>query len=225
MSKNSNSTIKCECGSTIKSTGYKQHSTSNKHRNFIKMSEGKTDELIPRKSKFTERTIDESSNLNNILRYSSNQLRAQPRVVAIQNLRESIDPYTKADIILETGKLSKLYEVDHIHEVQVFVYAIRHVPQLPSRLVEHIRTEINSVSNLVITDASVNKSKGQAVKTFLKQLDTASKQPLLAALVQIGAGELSRIAPFASHIAGLICKYSNIMIRKFYVHYSITIHK
>jgi hypothetical protein len=225
MAQNLNPTFTCECGSTIVSSGRSLHFKTQKHRNFILISEGRTDELIPRKSKFIQKTIGELPDLNKALRYSSKQLRTKPQVLAIQNLRGFIDPYTKANISLENGNLSESYNMDHIHEVQVFVYAINHVPRLSSRAIEHLRTEINDVSNLVITDANVNKSKGQAIKLFLDQLDTVREQPLIAALVQVGTGGLRQIAGFSAQIVGLICKYSNIMILEFYAHNSVAFRK
>jgi hypothetical protein len=193
-------TVTCRCGSTVQQNGLTQHHKTTKHRKWVNREP--TEHLKP--GKFVERLPAELPNLNKGLRYTSKELRTRPRVNAIQALRADIDPYTLENIVLKNEGLPTEYDVDHIHEVQVLVYAIKHTSQLSFRAVERLRTEINDVSNLVITHRSVNRSKGQAIKYFLSHFDTQLELPLLAALVQTSTGGKRQIAQFSRRIAGVI---------------------
>lgn len=162
------------------------------------------DQPIPKSKKVSKTFEGEYSNLNSRLRYTSSDLRTKPRVAAIQALWNSTDPYTQNEVSVENGRLSRIYDVDHIHEVQVIVYAASRISGLTSRAIDSLCTQVNDVSNLVITNSSVNRSKGQVIKWFLSRLDKGNELPLLATLIQTSTGTKRSIAQYSGYIADVI---------------------
>jgi hypothetical protein len=201
--------VTCQCGSTVQQSSLKKHRETMKHKDWMNANAAEPqniDESIPRTTKFTQRFPGESEGQDTALRYTSRELRKSSRVNVIQALRQYVDPYTKRNL-----DLSNAYDVDHIHEVQVLIYAINHTPPLSRKTYEGLREEINNVSNLVITDPSINRSKGQAIRYFLNHLDTKNEFSLLFALVQESTGDQRQTAPYSRNIVDLINETSTSM--------------
>ncbi|CAF0905830.1 unnamed protein product [Adineta ricciae] len=171
----------------------------------------KTDTPIRKSTKHIERHSGEHADLYVALRCTSNQLRTRTNVSTIINLRNYLDPYTKNNLSLENGKLPNGYDVDHIHEVQVLIYAVNEIKAFSTKTIECLRAEVNDVSNLVITTCGVNRSKGQAMKYFLNHVEKENEFSLLTALVQTSSGKERQIASYSGYIVDLIKNTSSTM--------------
>lgn len=190
--------ITCVCGKTIQKRNYDQHCTSKHHIAFVTDDNNQlsSDDLTLHLTSFL-REYD--------LRSKSTRLRQ------LVDKYERIDPYTKASLEIGTDEnLPTNFDIDHIHEAQILACAIQHTPGLVKPSSENIlalrplRNVLNDVPNLAITEASVNRSKGQAVRYFLNQYETNSEISLLAVFIQTSKGKERSIAHFARNIVDVI---------------------
>jgi hypothetical protein len=191
----------CECGKTIQRRNFAQHCSSKHHILFITKQEvNETD-----KSSSNDLTFDLTSYLRQIdLR--TNQERIQTIVQRYQNT----DPYTKVKLKIEDNEhMSGNLHIDHILEAQILSCAIRQTPELIPRTgnvlaLRPLRRILNDISNLAITEARINLSKGQAIKYFLGHYETNRDISLLAAFIQTASGKERSIAQFSVNIVDLI---------------------
>ena len=204
MSENSRLPITCECGKTIQKRNFAQHCSSKHHISFIT---NQTNKLS---------SIDLIFHLSSYLReldLRSNPLRIQKIIQRYQN----IDPYTKAKLDIENNEIIPAnFHIDHIHEAQILACAIKHTPELIPRdgnilALRPLRRVVNDISNLTITEARINLSKGQAIKYFLGQYETNTDISLLAAFIQTASGKERSIAHFSKNIVNLIQETSSDM--------------
>ena len=198
---NPRDTVTCKCGKTIQKRSYSQHCSSKRHLSFLAGGRPPADEPSP--------SIDSLFDLTSYLRRTdlrNNRRRTQTLVQRYHNT----DPYTKACLELEnSSRIAGNFDIDHIHEAQCFACAIRRTPEfLPCTshvlALRPLRRVLNDVENLTITDASLNRSKGQAMKYFLGQYETSNAISLLAAFIQTASGKERSIAHFATNIIDLI---------------------
>jgi hypothetical protein len=197
--------ITCKCGKTIQKRNYAQHCSSKHHLLFLI---NETNQLS---------SNDFVLNLASYLR--EYDLRSnQSRVQTIIQRYENIDPYTKVKLEIEDNKtIPSSFHVDHINEAQVLASAIKHTPGfiIPKDGnilgLRPLRKIFNDTSNLAITEARINRSKGQAIRYFLGQYETNTDLPLLAAFIQTANGKERSIAQFAMNIIDLIKETSSDM--------------
>jgi hypothetical protein len=190
--------ITCKCGKTIQKRNYAQHCSSKQHLAF----------LINENNQLS--TNDLIFNLTSYLR--EYDLRSnQSRIQTIIQRYESIDPYTKAKLEIDDHEIiPSNFHVDHIHEAQMLASAIKHtpgfiIPQDGNILaLRPLRKTLNDISNLAITEARINRSKGQAIRYFLGHYETNTDISLLAAFIQTANGKERSIAQFAMNIIDLI---------------------
>jgi hypothetical protein len=201
MTDNSRLRITCDCGKTIQKRNFEQHCSSKYHIAFIT------------KQQLDQTNQSSSTNLiiNLTLYLRELDLRSNSsRIQKIIERYENIDPYTKAKLEIENNEnIPTNFHVDHIIEAQILACAIKHTPELMYQngniLVLHpLRRVLNDISNLAITEARVNLSKGQAIKYFLGQYETNTDISLLAAFIQTASGKERSIAHFSLNIVDLI---------------------
>lgn len=190
--------ITCVCGKTVQKRNYDQHCTSKHHLAFITNEDN---QLSP---------SDLTVHLTSFLR--EYDLRSkQSRIRKVMDKYERIDPYTKASLEIDDNQaLPSNFDIDHIHEAQILACAIEHTPELikPSTgnivALRPLRIVLNDEPNLTITEASVNRSKGQAMKYFLNHYGKKTEMPLLASFIQTATGKERSIAQFAQNIVDVI---------------------
>ncbi|CAF1348031.1 unnamed protein product [Rotaria magnacalcarata] len=201
MTNDSCSRITCKCGKTIQQRNFSQHCSSKHHVSFITKQElNETNKLS---------SIDLVFNLAAYLRENdlrSNKIRTQ----TIVQRYEHIDPYTKVKLKFQNNEtIPANFHIDHIHEAQILASAIKHAPELVPRdgnvlALRPLRSIVNDISNLAITEAFINRSKGQAIKYFLGHYETNRAMPLLVAFIQTANGKERSIAKFSKNIVDLI---------------------
>lgn len=202
--------ITCQCGKTIQQRSYTQHCSSKRHLSFIAEQESqKTD---PSASPATT-TAESPFSLSLFLREID--LRADAaRLRTIARRYENRDPYTKATLnVKEKETISNGYHIDHIHEAQIFACAVgltkKFLPYSDNVLVlQPVRGVLNDLPNLAVTEASINQSKGQAIRYFLRNYQQEREIPLLAAFLQTSSGKERSIANFSLNIIDLIAETS-----------------
>ena len=180
--------IICECGNKYKTQGhYNRHLQCSKHVRYLQ---------------FAEQPLREYSELKGDLRYSFDKLRSPTNVNAIIEKYNTIDIYTQQPVTFENnGRLQKQYEIEHIHEIQVLVYAIkRATPSLLGRALGPLCEIINDIPNLGICHKSVNILKGGAVKYFLDHLEKPKKISFYDALTRYSTGAIRPNAQYAKNI-------------------------
>ncbi|UJR30902.1 hypothetical protein I4U23_018412 [Adineta vaga] len=208
MTTNPRQPMTCECGKTIQKRNYAQHCSSKFHMKFLLQQ------------KFNETKSVQSNefvfDLTSYLR--KNDLRSnQSCIQTIVQRYENTDPYTKNKLeLMDNDSISTNFHVDHIHEAQILAYAIKQtrefLPQNRSILALHpLRCVLNDTQNLTITEASINLSKGQAIRYFLGQYETNTDVSLLAAFIQTARGKERSIAHLARNIVDVIKETSSIM--------------
>lgn len=202
MSDDSRAPVTCPCGKTVQKRSYSQHCSSKHHVNYF-LTENNANS-----------SMDMIVNLSSYLR----ELDLRTNQQRIQNLVEKYhhtDPYTKAKLKFESDEsIPDSFHVDHIHEAQILACAIKHTPELLPRngnilALRPLRRVLNDMENLTITEASVNRSKGQAVKYFLGHYETNTDISLIAAFIQTANGKERSIAYFAVNIIDLIKETSS----------------
>jgi hypothetical protein len=190
--------VTCKCGKTIQKRSYAQHCSSKQHLSFITNEKNQlsTNDLIFNLTSYL-REYDLRSN--------------KSRIQTIIQRYENTDPYTKAKLEIANEEIIPAnFHVDHIHEAQMLASAIKHTPGLIIPQDGNIlalcplRKILNDISNLAITEACINRSKGQAIRYFLGHYETNTELPLLAAFIQTANGKERSIAHFAMNIIDLI---------------------
>ena len=199
----------CACGKTVQERNYAKHCLSEHHTTFVETHQLGEEYELP---------INLESFLASYLR-ATDLCKNRTLIRTIIQRYENIDPYTQCKLGIEniTGIPSN-FHIEHIHEVQVLVCAVKHTPELRPRIdymhaLSPLRRIINGELNLAITDARINISKGQAVKYFLTRYGTEAEIPLLPALFQTVNGTEKTTARFARNIIDLIESRSNITNR------------
>ncbi|CAF1022157.1 unnamed protein product [Rotaria sordida] len=211
---NRRSPVTCTCGKTVQQRNLAQHCSSKSHTAFaakhLPIAKDEKDDV--EKTGSSDLLFD----LTAFLR--EHDLRTDHgRIQAIVDRRLNMDPYTKVKLSMENGEpILNHYDIDHIHEAQILACAIRHTPELAPRVsntlvLQPLRSVLNDVSNLAITEAKVNRSKGQAVKYFLGHFQTSTELPLLSAFIQTADGKERSIAHFARNIVDTIQATSSDM--------------
>jgi hypothetical protein len=204
MTDNSRLQITCECGKTIQKRNFSQHCSSKHHISFIKENKS----LL---------SLNFILDLTSYLR--ANDLRTnQSHIRMIIQRYQNTDPYTKTKLNIENYNKSipGNFDIDHIHEAQILACAIKHTPVLIPRdgnilALRPLRSVFNDISNLAITEASVNRSKGQAIKYFLGHYETNRDMSLLATFIQTANGKERSIAHLSRNIIDLIKDTSSDM--------------
>ena len=200
--------ITCECGKTIQPRNFTQHCASKRHLSYLTKYPSHDDQPLS--------AMDGLFSLTSYLRETdlrSDSSRLQTIVERYQNT----DPYTKTIIELTKDKLVPgNFHVDHIHEAQLLACAIHQtsgfVPYTRNILVlQPLRSVLNAVSNLAITEAAINQSKGQAIKYFLGHYETDREISLLASFVQTAKGKERSIARLSMNIIDLIRETSPVL--------------
>jgi len=201
MTDDSRLSITCKCGKTIQKRNFAQHCSSKHHIAFIKKQQ------LNEENKLS--SIDLIFDLSSYLRVYD--LRTNPsRIRSIVQRYKNIDPYTKAKLEIENNEnIPANFHIDHIHEAQILACAIKHTPELIPRdgnilALRPLRRVLNDISNLAITEASINQSKGQAIRYFLGHYETNTDISLLAAFIQTASGKERSIAHFSMNIVDLI---------------------
>ncbi|CAF3500943.1 unnamed protein product [Rotaria sp. Silwood1] len=211
---NSRSRVTCTCGKEVQQRNLAQHCSSKRHTAFAAKQP-----LIIKDDKDDVEKTDSSDLLFDLIGFlREHDLRTdQDRVQALVNRCQNMDPYTKTKLSMENGEpILNIYDIDHIHEAQILACAIRHTPELAPRIsntlvLRPLRSVLNDVSNLAITEGKVNRSKGQAVKYFLGHFQTSTELPLLSAFIQTADGKERSIAHFARNIVDTIQATSSDM--------------
>jgi hypothetical protein len=201
MTDDSRLPITCKCGKTIQKRNFAQHCSSKYHTAFITKQQSNGKDKLP--------SIDLIFDLTSYLR--AYDLRTNPsRIQTIIQRYKNTDPYTKAKIEIENNEdIPTNFHIDHIHEAQILACAIKHtsglIPQDGNILALcPLRRVLNDISNLAITEACVNLSKGQAIRYFLGHYETNTDISLLAAFIQTANGKERSIAHFSMNIVDLI---------------------
>lgn len=201
MSNNSYSRVYCKCGKTIQQRNYAQHCFSKHHMSFI------TKDALCEKNKSS--SIDLICNITPYLR--ENGLRSSKTCIqTIIQKYENTDPYTKLKFQVDHNENIPInFHIDHIHETQILAAAIKPLPEFVPYdgnvlAIRPLRRIINDISNLVITEAFINRSKGQAIKYFLNHYETNQDLSLWTAFIQTASGKERSIACFSTNIVNLI---------------------
>lgn len=203
MTDNARVLITCKCGKTIQKRNFSQHCSSKHHISYITKQESdeKTDLII---------------HLTSYLRIYD--LRSNPsRIQTIIQRYKNIDPYTKAKLEIENNEdVPANFHIDHIHEAQILAFVIKQIPELIPQngnilALRPLRQVLNDISNLAITEARINQSKGQAIRYFLGHYETNTDISLLAAFIQTANGKERSIAHFSMNIVDLIKETSSDM--------------
>jgi len=193
--------ITCECGKTIQKRSYAQHCSSKHHISFI------TKQQSNEKKELSSNDI--IFNLSSYLRVYDLRTNSSHIQTIIQRY-ENTDPYTKAKLEIRNNEnIPANFHIDHIHEAQILACAIKHTPELMPQdgnilALRPLRRVLNDISNLAITEASINLSKGQAIRYFLGHYETNTDISLLAAFIQTASGKERSIAHFSMNIVDLI---------------------
>ncbi|CAF2965027.1 unnamed protein product [Rotaria sp. Silwood2] len=211
---NPQSRVTCACGKTVQQRNLAQHCSSKSHTAFA----AKQPPIIKDKKNDVEKT-DSSDLLFDLIAFlREHDLRTdQDRIRVIMDRHQNMDPYTKAKLGMKSGEsILSHYDVDHIHEAQILACAIRYTSELIPRvsntlILRPLRSVLNDASNLTITEAKINRSKGQAVKYFLGHFQTLSELPLLSVFIQTADGKERSIAHFARNIVDTIQSTSSDM--------------
>ncbi|CAF3507849.1 unnamed protein product [Rotaria socialis] len=184
-------------GKTIQQRNFSQHCSSKHHISFITKQElNDTNKLL---------SIDLIFNLAAYLREKdlhSNKIRTQ----TIVQRYEHIDPYTKVKLKLENNEnIPANFRIDHIHAAQILASTIKHAPELVPRdgnvlTLRPLRNIVNDISSLAITEAFINRSKGQAIKYFLGHYGINRDMSLLTAFIQTTNGKERSIAKFSKNV-------------------------
>lgn len=212
---NPRSPVTCACGKTVQRRSLAQHCTSKSHIEYAKKQALVEKDQNDDDAESTD-PLDTLFGLPAFLR-ECNLRDDQNRIEVVAKRQHNTDPYTKIELVIENEKLVlEDFDIDHIHEAQVLASAILHTPELAPRvrnalLLKPLRSALNDVSNLVITEAKVNRSKGQAVKLFLGHVHKSTELPLLAAFIQTADGKERSIARFAQNIVKTIDETTNDM--------------
>ncbi|CAF0774547.1 unnamed protein product [Adineta steineri] len=201
--------VTCECGKTVQKRNYAQHCSSKYHMSYITK----------------QQQLNEKNNLSSIdLEFDiacylrqSNLRKNQTNIQMIVQKYQNKDPYTKTQLeLLNNDSIPANFHIDHIHEAQILACAIKHTPELKPHngnilALSPLRCIFNNVPNLAITAASINLSKGQAIRYFLSHYETNRDISLLAAFIQTSSGKERSIAHLAMNIVDLIKETSSNM--------------
>lgn len=208
MTDDSRLPVTCQCGKTIQKRNFAQHCASKYHLAYItKQESDEKDQLL---------SNDLAVRLTSYLRIydlRSNSSHIQTIIQRYKNL----DPYTKIKLNIENIEdLPTTLHVDHIHEAQILAYAIKQIPELVPKngnilALNPLRQVLNDISNLAITEARINLSKGQAIRYFLGHYETNTDISLLAAFIQTANGKERSIARFSMNIVDIIKETSSNM--------------
>lgn len=209
----------CVCGKDFYERNRKRHESGKFHQNFVENSD----------------SANHETNTGVILR--DFDLRSdRARLERIAERDRHVDPYTEKSYTFDRSKaLARDLHVDHIHEVQMIAYVIdesdneliRSFKGKP-QLVQPLKPIVNNSENLLITLATVNQSKGQGVKYFLKNLRTPREISLPAAFVQTANGKQRSIYQYTSNIIDVMKNTSsNILdsVREIRRDKSVTDHR
>jgi len=183
----------CECSKTVQKRNYPQHCSSKHHINYF-LNKNRSCSIIHLTSYLRE--YDLRSN--------------RQRIQTIVEKYNHIDPYTKTAFQFNNQEnLPDNFHIDHIHEAQILACAIKHTPEIASQnentiVLRPLRQILNNTDNLTITAASINQSKGQAIRYFLGNYEINKDISLLAAFIQTANGKERSIARFAVNIIDLI---------------------
>ncbi|CAF2469784.1 unnamed protein product [Rotaria sp. Silwood2] len=202
MTSNLRTRINCPCGKTIQQRNFAQHCSSKHHLKFV------TQQQLNEKNKSSS-SIDHIFNLTSYLR--ENDLRTNNmHIQAIIQRYQNIDPYTKIKLKIKNNEnIPTNFHIDHIQEAQILACAIKHTPELIPQngnilALCPLRKIFNDVSNLAITEAFINRSKGQAIRYFLGHYETNRDISILSAFIQTANGKERSIARFSMNIVDLI---------------------
>ena len=175
-----------------------------------------TKQQLNLKNKSLPSSLDFIFDLTSYLR--ENDLRTnQSHIRTIIQRYQNTDPYTKVKLKIENNKyIPANFHVDHIHEAQILACAIKHTPELIPRngnilALRPLRSVFNDIPNLVITEDSINQSKGQAIRYFLGHYETNTDMSLLATFIQTANGKERSIAHLSRNIIDLIKNTSSDM--------------
>ena len=200
--------ITCECGKIIQQRNFTQHCLSKRHLSYFAKHQPKDDQPLSSNDSLFSLT---SYLRETDLRTDSSRLRT------IVERYQNTDPYTKAIIDLtKTKSIPGNFHVDHIHEAQLLACAIHHTAEfLPYTrnivVLRPLRSVLNDVPNLAITEAAINQSKGQAIRYFLGHYETDREISLLASFVQTATGKERSIAHISMNIIDLIRETSPML--------------
>ena len=178
--------VVCTCGREIREKYFTEHLKTQIHQ-----------KLMENISKTDTESLGSKAVLFDLASYlRETDLRGNKKLIlSIAERDKNRDPYTnKYYEYTEDQSMTGNLHVDHVHEIQTLTYAIigntrfsLTNPQIS--LLNPLKIVLNGMKNLVITDAKVNQSKGQATKYFLGNVKKTREISLPAAFLHTARGK------------------------------------